>query len=809
MDASDQRLVATFHRSIMLTAGISGLILCGAEGSLFPCGVTPVVAVIAWIFVDHLRRFHLPIILANGLGLLALAAAAWEFVSGNIESKLLSGAHLIVYLTWIVLFLEKTVRQYWWVIALSLLQLAVSAVLTSSAGFGASLAGMLLVLLWTLAVFSLYRVLVRRESALLSASAKSAAVPPERPLSGRIEVIHGLQREAGQPWITTTFRGLVMASFVVSLMLSLIVFTAFPRVWVADSPFAPGQFSAGDSAGLVSRTGFTDEVRLGDIGRVMQTHDRVLQFSVTRLSDGKPVSAEAFAEAMDMDELRFRGNAMGTYNKGAWSRGLQERGYNRGEVETDQFGVYFPMKPEFRLEVTQDPPVSRFAFAVFPISKANALPGSGRVFQRSATGSLIWSGGGGISPQVPRSFAAECPRAAGNPDATFEHWAISRLVAKVLQDRLSERRREFAEHLFLSDDLQQSLPKLYAISQTICSSPAEPLTERERADRILQYLSPDNGFRYSLSLTVRDPNVDPVEDFLLNTKTGHCEYFASACTLLLQASGIPARLVNGFYGSEVNTVSGKNEVKQHHAHTWVEAFIDNRWETLEPTPAAERLEDVSDAQSVTLLTDLSSAFSDLWTGGIHNMTLEKQRAFFDPVLQFGISIRDSIREQGLLATLKGMLQSFLTSPEAWFSWQGGLVSFLLLLATAGIARLRPLRRLRKLLARLFGRLQASSGSAHSVIRFYVRFCSVCAAHGLPVATATTAREHADLAQRYFADRLNDDYLKQVPYRIATAFNDVRFGEQTLDERQIQSISNDLDAFSQALQRPPSAATAST
>ena len=66
------------------------------------------------------------------------------------------------------------------------------------------------------------------------------------------------------------------------------------------------------------------------------------------------------------------------------------------------------------------------------------------------------------------------------------------------------------------------------------------------------YLRQSGDFSYTLKLEVTDPTLDPVEDFLVNRKSGHCEYFASALALLLRSVGIPARVVNGFKGGDWN-----------------------------------------------------------------------------------------------------------------------------------------------------------------------------------------------------------------------------------------------------------------
>src|SRR5439155_1477749 len=42
------------------------------------------------------------------------------------------------------------------------------------------------------------------------------------------------------------------------------------------------------------------------------------------------------------------------------------------------------------------------------------------------------------------------------------------------------------------------------------------------------YLALSGEFKYSLNLTRQDMHIDPVEDFVLNTRKGHCSRYASA-----------------------------------------------------------------------------------------------------------------------------------------------------------------------------------------------------------------------------------------------------------------------------------------
>lgn len=76
----------------------------------------------------------------------------------------------------------------------------------------------------------------------------------------------------------------------------------------------------------------------------------------------------------------------------------------------------------------------------------------------------------------------------------------------------------------------------------------------------------------------------PIESFLLDVKRGHCELFATALAVMLRLENIPARMVTGFRAHEKNIDGGHYVVRAQDAHAWVEAWINNRWVLLDPTP---------------------------------------------------------------------------------------------------------------------------------------------------------------------------------------------------------------------------------
>ena len=167
-------LGTVFKLSLYGLTALVGAILGAAEGEgsasrtnsrnelVLPFLSLPVV-VCGYLFTERRRRdlsskgTGLSSVWANVLGIIALGATAYEFFSENREGKLLAGTHLLLYATWIVLFQQKTVRLYWFLMALGILQLAVASVLTTKGWFGFCAVAYMFCAVWTLSIFSLWR----------------------------------------------------------------------------------------------------------------------------------------------------------------------------------------------------------------------------------------------------------------------------------------------------------------------------------------------------------------------------------------------------------------------------------------------------------------------------------------------------------------------------------------------------------------------------------------------------------------------------------------------------------------------------
>jgi transglutaminase-like putative cysteine protease len=115
-----------------------------------------------------------------------------------------------------------------------------------------------------------------------------------------------------------------------------------------------------------------------------------------------------------------------------------------------------------------------------------------------------------------------------------------------------------------------------------------------------------DDFAYSLS----PPPLgrDGMDAFLFGTRTGYCEHFAGAFTVLMRAAGIPTRVVTGYVGGYANRLGGYWMIRRSDAHAWTEVWLPSRgWTRVDPTAAVapENIYDTLDT------ADASDGFFDV------------------------------------------------------------------------------------------------------------------------------------------------------------------------------------------------------
>ncbi|MBT1539231.1 transglutaminase family protein [Ralstonia solanacearum] len=106
------------------------------------------------------------------------------------------------------------------------------------------------------------------------------------------------------------------------------------------------------------------------------------------------------------------------------------------------------------------------------------------------------------------------------------------------------------------------------------------------AERVAAALKLFSGAPFAYTLEPEPLRGEQIDDFLFRTRRGFCEHYAGSFVFLMRAAGVPARVVVGYQGGEVNAVSGDVIVRQSDAHAWAEVWLQGRgWVRVDPTAA--------------------------------------------------------------------------------------------------------------------------------------------------------------------------------------------------------------------------------
>jgi hypothetical protein len=810
-------LKSVFQFSVYLTVGLAAVMLAYGEETPFPSAITVLLAGMALFFNEREGRLRLPVLAGNLLGLAALGAALVEFFGNQEDAKLLAGAHFLVYITWIVLFLNKEIRHYWWLCALSLLQVAVGPLLTMSTGwYGVMLLAYLMLAIWTLSVFTLYQgaaefgeFAVDQQTAVPGRPAKSLAAGSlgadaltvfrrsfarER----RSLVASAIQQDSPGRWIVPRFVGGVCGLAVVGLSLGLVLFLFVPRVKLGGGAANP---SDGKSDGPAV-TGYASEIRLGQLGQILESTDRVMEVGVFDYATDQPLSLDQFCARQGYAAPMFRGNVLEVYGNGRWHTGHR----------TTPLGT-LPSHPRVkgmvRQEYTLELHGSEVLFAMAPFELARLDP-----YQTISVDieTNVLSAPGDGRDEVVYYVYSKGPPAETAADATDP------------LDAPQRRNRSYPKTLQRCRQLPE-LDRLVDFAQVLTArekliGDEEMSLEQRMALTLESHLRDSGMYAYSLNMAVHDPQSDPVEDFLFNRRRGHCEYFASALALMLRAVQIPSRLITGFKGADALGSAGYYEVQQRHAHAWVEAFVDGQWIMLDPTPGA-RDENVREvAARVGFWKSARNSISSLWSTYVVSLSLNRQQqTLYDP-LQGSVSTGwGSVR--GVLqrvAAAVAWVKDALSSPEQIFTPRGAATGLLLIVVAFVAVKLvrqassqwqRSVRRVswRKSFVHFFVWLfEKLSGRrpdpARVVVAFYEQFQALVAARGLYLRHDQTQREFAVLVEETLAERLARSGLTHFPSELSELFYRVRFGAAELQPVETIEVENRLQRLKESLAPAP-------
>ena len=800
-----------FHLSLYVLVAIAAMMLSMAEGTAFPTGLTVPAALLALYFNEKHRSIRLRTLTANVLGILAFGLAGAELLYSQVEDsgfaeerRVLAGAHLLSYLTWIALFQAKQGRQYWWLLALSVMHVAVGSILTQDGAFGALIMVYVFLALWTLSVFSLYQASYGFEQAdadssdiaLQDATAarsgnRQAEATPQLAHHRADEFQGAIQLDPDEHWINSRFVLGVLSTSLMSLGVGLVFFVLIPRVWVGRQHEFDDEFDAP----LRNYTGFTNEVQLGELGQILESNRPVMQVRCSHAHTGEEIPVEQAGRMLGFSEPLFRGSVMGRYENGRWH--VLE--------ESQTVAPLVPTRDDrnrIQQRIILHDSNSRTLFGMQPIIGASI--DKGLIRPRIDVATMI----------LMRDDEEQATQGEGDVEYSLISFAGRRRSGPVLYEyrdvkALQIRRDVLPKYLELPEGLSRLRQLATELDLQInrFEQSDDPVDLRV-AHRIEDYLGHNPDFSYSLKAEIVDGSIDPVEDFLFNRKAGHCEYYASAMALLLRAAGIPSRLVSGFKGGEQSTYSGAFVVEERHAHAWVEAYINRRWQTFDPTPAAreESVRDVGADRS--LLSTVRTAFTALWQQRIVRLSIEEQQQqIYSPLSEVLKHMAQDL--SNLFGGDSRRISEILSDPRRWFSIPMFVGTAVVLLLSFGLKKLwrrvspesRSLRDWFAVLRRVFSRL-LTSDEATVRIEFYERFTRLLAREGLKRAASQTPGEFADEASRRLAERLATAELKGIPDNVAALFYRVRFGQTPLSSDETTRLKSLLSRLEAALADRP-------
>lgn len=161
-------------------------------------------------------------------------------------------------------------------------------------------------------------------------------------------------------------------------------------------------------------------------------------------------------------------------------------------------------------------------------------------------------------------------------------------------------------------------------------------SEQQFVQKALRHFN-EKPFNYSLAPPILNEE-SPIDDFMFGSRTGYCEHYASAFTILMRWAGIPARIVVGYQGGKLNNAGNYLEVRYSDAHAWSEVFINDQWQRVDPTAAIhpERIEFGMDAllelwDGNNLSNNTGKSLSDLLNPTGSALYLQKMRDSWDNI----------------------------------------------------------------------------------------------------------------------------------------------------------------------------------
>ena len=733
------KLLGPMHLTLLLLALANMVPAIEAEASWGILAIAVLAAVASCVYYKLAGGRPAPTVLIYLAVIAAAAYLGYEMFVPQEEPTvhIIDLSHFIIFLCCCKFFELKTYRDAGLIAVVSFLLMIISAFVSASPLFGLALAMDATIGIGWLITFHLQRetqaVLARRRNALGALADQVKDIAPESTLWPRRRHL----------------RAAVTCSGMLSV-LAIFFFVSAPRGWGSGFLHRLPRL-AGRSV-----TGFSRGVNLtnNDI-----YEDDSIVMRVRFIQNGRPITDPSFSPYM-------RGQTFDRYYRGRWRRTPTVR-RNDVPVGTETspsrlFDAAQGLEPDqmIRQEVWLESTESGVLFSLYP-PLAIASSDIKRVrLDRDDFALQSLSPSGQQAHYVAYAMDEPTPALAERllkwPRRPRDGWSR-------IPRRVGDFARSFAAGV---------------------GDPTDPMQYEFIAGQFRDYLRSDR-FEYTLHRGPQKKRGDLVANFLFDNPRGHCEYFASAMTVMCQIVGIPARLVSGYMGGELNKAGGFYQFRQRDAHTWVEVFLPDRgWTRYDPTPPASGNTEpdgsllVKSRQFCDYVQFKWAAMVFSFDGDTRNLLF---RGFSDWFAKF---TRQGETPRPVMATLKSMLWG----PDVLAFWQRLLYWLLIALCLVLIILVLRLAWLISLRLREYlpvGRRTRRGLIRRNEARFYDRLLLLLSRRGHEKPTHQTPREFA----RSLAD--SDGDLAELPACMEW-FYEAQFGRRNLDEDRRKRVAALLD-----------------
>jgi protein-glutamine gamma-glutamyltransferase len=751
-------------------------------------------AIVSLVVTDFLGVVRLPRNLASLLmwGVLAIFLP-YFLIQHDWDNRLQTVASILLCLQMTLLFQDKDARTYGWLAVMSLMQVVVAARYSQGVAFGSLLIAYTIVGIFALSLLVLYSQWRSHRGAIGNRS-KQATVSTRWPLSAMQLSFTSVPAGSSQSGVVAELFARLGLISLGALLLAAILFSTVPRP----------RLSAwrGEGRRTITTVGFTDQIALGGLGEAIESQEEVMQLKLTG------ADTHEFYPIRDA-EVYLRGSVVTWYAQNHWRRVPPPRysmntpdlppensplthAGGRPKAGDAAFRIGAPVLQQITMEPYRD---REDVFFIWPLIE----PLGGRLNYDARVGRLL---------RRPDDFSGE----------PFGEYFTCKVLTSGLVDGHQPQLIPASEKVFVSPYLQMPsdrlpLPRLTALAGKWLRESGLPLEKHDDVARLFErQLSSSGQFQYTLQGMERDTSIDAIEDFVSNNPRGHCEYFATALAMMLRSQGIPSRVVLGYRCDEWHEDQKYYQVRQLHAHAWVEAFLDHDqipeplrrsepirwhyggWLRLDPTPAGELGTRAAEKTMWGAWQGRWHSLQHNWEKYIVDMDRKRQReSVYEPLSRATRNVASKLFDagwwKGLVARLWASLAAMLRS--GIMGWLFGVTVLGALLIVPAMAGWWLVRRLGRLWRKFSGGSGQRRAGVRNSIEFYHRFEQVVARLGLQRAIGQTPREFARLAGTRLATVSGRHELYDHAMHVAEVFYTVRFGGQELDAAATQSVQQAL------------------